>query len=451
MRKARAFIFISIAILLIFSFTFVFAGKGDEKAGGGKAEGPVELVFWWWGEQEAQGLEGWVNETVELFEAEYPNITVETVLQATENVIDDFTTASAAGTPPDLQYLWNGIYHQENVWLGYVEPLDDWIPADELKHMYASELSNFQGKQYRSGWYLIPMVWIYNRKLFEEAGVPASMTPPKTWDDFMQVCEMLKQQGITPIGAGFKDGFWGEWYTGHSLVQQEDHVSDTTKLLIGEYNLDDPRWYEHWVRLETLFRAGYINEDANSLDLYPGIDLIHSGQAAMGQSIGTLVPKAEEFLGQENVGVMKLPTFGVGKLANLPIMDVQGVGISSTSPHKKEAAEFLRFMHRPDRLTAIWDQVRIFPADDRWEGEKHIQDENSKTMWSWFTGKSTAYIPNMIAWTFDAEVMYIAPQMMITGESTADDIAKLSVEVMARWREENPDLLESHKKWAGVE
>ena len=31
------------------------------------------------------------------------------------------------------------------------------------------------------------------------------------------------------------------------------------------------------------------------------------------------------------------------------------------------------------------------------------------------------------------------------------NIGKLAEEVMARWREENPDLLESHKKWAGVE
>jgi len=136
MKKAQTFLLVSIGILLIFSFTIVFAsGKGEE---------PVELVFWWWGEQEAVGLEGWVNETVTLFEAEYPNIAVETVLQATENVIDDFTTASAAGTPPDLQYLWNGIYHQENVWLGYIEPLDDWIPAGELADMYATDLSMYQ-------------------------------------------------------------------------------------------------------------------------------------------------------------------------------------------------------------------------------------------------------------------------------------------------------------------
>jgi hypothetical protein len=72
-------------------------------------------------------------------------------------------------------------------------------------------------------------------------------------------------------------------------------------------------------------------------------------------------------------------------------------------------------------------------------------------MWKWFTGKNTAYIPNMITWAFDSEVMYIAPQKMMSETATAKDIAKLAEEVMARWREENPDLLESHKKWAGLE
>jgi ABC-type glycerol-3-phosphate transport system substrate-binding protein len=439
-----------LAFMLLIVFTF--AAKTTKKGGPAaeKSLEPVKLVFWWWGEQEAKGLEGWLKETVDQYQKAYPNVTVETVLQATENVVNDFTTASAAGTPPDLQYLWNGIYHQENVWLGYIEPLNNWITADELKHMYASELSLYQGKQYRAGWYLIPMVWIYNKNLFRQAGVPAKLTPPKSWGDFIEVCGMLKKAGITPIGAGFKDGFWGEWYTGHGLVQQEDTVTDTTKLVIGEYRWVDPRWHEHWVRLEQLIKAGYFNADANSLDLYQGIELIHTNKAAMGESIGTLVPEAERILGQGNAGVMKYPTFGTGKLASMPIIDVQGVGISTKSMHKREAADLIRFMHRPDRLTALWEQVHIFPADDTWDGGKYIKDPNGLTMWKWFTGKNTAYIPNMIAWAFDSEVMYLAPQKMIAGTATAKDIAKLAEEVMARWREENPDLLESHKKWAGV-
>lgn len=439
--------------ILIFSFNVVFAGGGKEKEKAPaveKAVEPVKLVFWWWGEQEAVGLQGWVDETVELFQKEYPNITVETVLQATENVVDDFTTASAAGTPPDLQYLWNGIYHQENVWLGYIEPLDNLIPADELKAMYATDLSFYQGKQYRAGWYMLPMGWIYNKKLFKQAGVPERLTPPKTWDDLIQVLDMLKKAGITPISGGFKDGFWGEWYTGFGLVQQEDSVTDTTKLVIGEYKWTNPRWHEHWVRLEQLIKAGYFNADANSLELYQGIELLFTGKAAMTQSILTLVPEAEKNLGQENVGIMPMPKFGKGKLAGLPIIDVQGVGISSQSKHKKEAAEFIRFMHRLDRLTAMWEKVHIFPADSRWDGKKFIKDPNHLQMWEWFKGKNTAYVPNMIAWTFDSEVMYVAPQLIIAGKATAKDIAKLADEVMARWREENPDLLASHKRWAGA-
>ena len=449
-----------IAFALVLAFTMVYA-RGDkdedvapaaEKMSEDKAPEPVELVFWWWGEQEAEGLQGWLDETVALFEQEYSHITVETVLQATDNVISDFATASAAGTPPDLQYLWNGIYHQENVWLGYIEPLDDWIPADELKHMFASDLSFYQGKQYRAGWYLIPMVWIYNKKLFKEANIPANLTPPKTWDDFIEVCEMLKAAGITPIGAGFKDGFWGEWYTGHSLVQNEDSVTDTTKLVVGDLDWENPRYHEHWTVLEQLIKAGYFNDDANSLELYPGIELVHAGKAAMAASIGTLVPAAEKDAGRENIGVMKYPTFGRGKLADLPIIDVQGVGISSQSEHKAEAALFIRFMHRQDRLTALYEDIHIFPANDTWKGEDYIIDDpNNLEMWGWFTGANTAYIPNMIVWAFDSEVMYIAPQMLMSGEATAKDISKLASEVIERWREENPDMLEAHKKWAGVE
>ena len=39
----------------------------------------------------------------------------------------------------------------------------------------------------------------------------------------------------------------------------------------------------------------------------------------------------------------------------------------------------------------------------------------------------------------------------MAGETNAAEIAANADDVMARWREENPDLLESHKKWAGVD
>ena len=46
------------------------------------------------------------------------------MLQDTAVVISQFQTAAAAGKPPDIQFLWNGIYHMESVWLGYLRPLE---------------------------------------------------------------------------------------------------------------------------------------------------------------------------------------------------------------------------------------------------------------------------------------------------------------------------------------
>ena len=84
--------------------------------------------MWWWGEQELPGLQAFVEDSVK----NYKNATVKTMLQDTAVVISQFQTAAAAHKGPDIQYLWNGIYHMESVWLGYLRPLDGLVSADVL-------------------------------------------------------------------------------------------------------------------------------------------------------------------------------------------------------------------------------------------------------------------------------------------------------------------------------
>ena len=93
------------------------------------------------------------------------------LLQDTAVVISQFQTAAAAGQPPDIQFLWNGIYHMESVWLGYLSPLEGLIPDEVIKDSNPTLLSRFGGKTYRLGWYALPMIWIYNKAAFQKAGV----------------------------------------------------------------------------------------------------------------------------------------------------------------------------------------------------------------------------------------------------------------------------------------
>lgn len=405
----------------------------------------VKLVFWWWGEQELQGLEGWLADTVKIFEKEHPNVTIETTLQATENVFSDFPTASAAGNPPDLQFAWNGVYVMDWVWLGYVEPLDELIPKDELKHMVATELSNFRGKQYRAGWYMFGHGWAYNKALFKKAGVPKELTPPKTWDEWLEVSQILKDAGIIPISLGAKDQLIGDWLISLFMIQQLDSRRDPVRLAIGELRWDDPRYYEYWVRIKELWDKGYINDDVNSLDLYQGQEMFTKGEAAMTIVVGTIIPAMQKVLGVENIGIMKTPTFGVGKLAEKDITYVQGVIISSQSKYKGLAAEFIRLMHREDRYNALWDDLGALPADDRFNSTK-ITDPLIRETWNWFEN-STVYLGDVIPYAVTEGAAYVGCQELFAGMKTPKELGEKAQRLAEQWREQNPDMVQYYLDW----
>ena len=79
------------------------------------------LKMWWWGENEAPGLEKWLTECVAKFKTE-----IRQHHRADHAGYDrgdlGIPDAAAAKNAPDLQFLWNGIYHMESVWLGYLDP-----------------------------------------------------------------------------------------------------------------------------------------------------------------------------------------------------------------------------------------------------------------------------------------------------------------------------------------
>src|SRR6185503_9133072 len=151
-----------------------------------RAAGP-DLSMWWWGEQELPGLKAVVDDAVKSYTA----ASVKPMLQDTAVVISQFQTAAAAGEAPDIQFLWNGIYHMESVWLGYIRNRDGLVKEDVIKASEPTLLSNYDGHTYRLGWYPLPMIWIYNEDMFEKAGLDPEKAP-ETWDSFLAACEKLK-------------------------------------------------------------------------------------------------------------------------------------------------------------------------------------------------------------------------------------------------------------------
>ena len=401
-----------------------------------------DLTMWWWGEQELPGLQNFVDDSV----ANYSAAKVETMLQDTSVVISQFQTAAAAGEAPDIQYFWNGIYHMESVWFGYVRPVNGLVSEDVIKASNPTLLSNFDGNVYRVGWYPIPMVWYYNKDLFDQAGLDAD-NPPKTWDELLDACDKLRGKGIAPIGGGIQDGYWGEWYLGHALPQNLDSTGEALDLFIGDRDFREPKYYEHWSRLEELKNLGFLNQDMASLELYPGIDLIVAGELAMGESIGTRLPADSAATGGR-IGNMVMPVYGTGKMAGKPILDVQGLGISMDSENPEAAAAFLEYLHSPDRLQAFWDITGWIPSDTNFDASV-IEDPAVRSLWdNWGLAPNIPYVANLTPGQFYEQALIPAGQQIVQGIMTGEEAGDLAARVAQEWRDFNPDLVENYQQWA---
>lgn len=423
------------------------AALGASSAFSGLTGGPARaqdrtLDMWWWGEQELPGLQKFVDSSI----AGFKDATVKSMLQDTAVVISQFQTAAAAGNAPDVQYLWNGIYHMESVWLGYLKGLKGLIKEDVLTASNPTMLSRFGGDIYRIGWYPLPMFWCYNKDLFEKAGLDPE-APPKTWDELLAACDKLKSAGIEPIGGGIQDGYWSEWYISHGLVQNLDTLGEAVELFIGDKDFRDPKYHEHWVRLEELNTRGFINKDMSSLELYPGIDLVVAGKLAIGQTVGTRLPADSKATGGR-IGYMVMPVFGKGKLAGAPIVDVQGLGISSNAEDPQLAAAFLEYLQSPERLKAFWDATGWLPSNTTFDAGV-IEDASVRGMWeNWGLKPNISNVTNLMPGQFYERAAIPTGQQIVQGAITGEQAGELAAATAKEWRDFNPDMVENYRKWA---
>jgi raffinose/stachyose/melibiose transport system substrate-binding protein len=400
------------------------------------------LDMWWWGEQELPGLQKFVDSSI----AGYKDATVKGMLQDTAVVISQFQTAAAAGKAPDIQYLWNGIYHMESVWLGYLQPVNGLVNDAVIKASTPTLLSRFGGNTYRIGWYPLPMIWIYNKDVYDKAGLDAD-SPPKTWDEFLNACDKVKSTGVSPVGGGIQDGYWGEWYFGHALAQNVDSPGETIDLFTGVRDFREPKYHEHWVRLEDLNKRGFLNPEMSSTELYPGIDLIVAGKVGAGLSVGARLP-ADSKTTKGRIGTMVMPVYGKGKLAGKPIFDAQGLGISAKSQDPKAAAAFLEYLHSPERLKAFYELTGWIPADTNFDTSV-ITDPSVLALWkNWGLSENIPYLSNLVPGQFYEQALLPAAQQVVAGKITGEEAGTLAFDIAKQWRDFNPDMVENYKKWA---
>ena len=172
-----------------FFIVLIFAAIGMNMRRNNPAEEQVRLKFWGVEPQAA------MDKVIQSYKTLRPNVqvTYTEVDQAKyENVL---VTALASGEGPDVLYLSNrDLWKQINKLYPILPTQMNIVKFRELFPTVAEQdFVSASGSQiFALPLYLDTMAMIYNRDIFDQAGIA---TPPKTWEEFLKVLPRLRELG----------------------------------------------------------------------------------------------------------------------------------------------------------------------------------------------------------------------------------------------------------------
>jgi multiple sugar transport system substrate-binding protein/raffinose/stachyose/melibiose transport system substrate-binding protein len=280
-------------------------------------------------------------ELVAMFEENNPNIDVVHSTIAHEDFKQAIRAYLTASTPPDVMTWFAGNRARFFIDRGLIMDISDVWEEEGWNESYPKgfrALSTVDDKQY-----FVPASWYwwavyYRTDIFEEYG----LEPPETWDEFLQVCETLKQNGVTPLTIGTKYRWtaaaWFD-YLNMRVNGPQFHID----LMLGKEAYDDPRvktvFTDYW---QPLVENGYFIEDPAAYSWAEALQFLSNGEAAMylmGDFLRDSYPEEEE----EKLDFFRFPIID----PEVPVGEdapTDGFLIAANAQHPEAAKELLAFM-----------------------------------------------------------------------------------------------------------
>ncbi len=116
----------------------------------------------------------------------------------------------------------------------------------------------FDGKVYGINWGIDYWIQYYNKDVFAKL----NLSVPKTWDDFISVCETLKKNGVVPLNQTVADG-WPTFITFQELCIRTN-PSLYEDLVEGRAKYTDPEAREVFKLWQDLMKKGYFTDPSTN-------------------------------------------------------------------------------------------------------------------------------------------------------------------------------------------
>jgi ABC-type glycerol-3-phosphate transport system substrate-binding protein len=299
-------------------------------------------------------------EQVAAFMAANPDIEIVHSTVAHEDFKQAIRAYLTASTPPDVMTWFAGNRARFFIDKGLILDISDVWESEGWNESYPAgfrALSTVDGKQYflPSSWYWWAVY--YRTDIFEQYG----LEPPETWEEFLQVCETLKENGIAPITIGTKYRWtaaaWFD-YLNMRVNGPEFHIN----LMLGKERYDDPRvltvFTDYWA---PLIENGYFIEDPAAYTWAEAIPFMLNGEAAMylmGDFLRDSYPDEDE----DKLDFFRFPIID----SSVPIGEdapTDGYFMSANAQHVEDGKKFLAYLGSLEDQQAWADNLGRLPTN----------------------------------------------------------------------------------------
>ncbi|WP_251552431.1 ABC transporter substrate-binding protein [Neobacillus muris] len=348
-------------LLLVLSFAIIGCSSSEtskentdkEGSDAEKVSEKVELTMYSWRPEDREMYE----KAIKKFQEKHPEISIDFQPYESTEYNTILSNALVSGDGPDILQLrpYSGATTIADN--NYLLPLDDLTGIENINKEYLDAAKGSDGKVYGVPLSLNSGVIFYNKEIFEKQGIKV----PKTWDEFMTVCEKLKKNDIIPIAQSGRAAYLLSMT--HAVIGPDayGHNDFVDKIVSGDANLEDPKFVESVQRMKDLEK--FFPKDFIALEDNDAQTLFYTGQAAMYINGDYRLATIEGTAPDMSIGV--IPGFAAedgGELAVTTWVDGSYAAAKNTK-HPEEAKLFMEFLaskefgqiftDESDRLSAI--------------------------------------------------------------------------------------------------
>lgn len=277
MKKKRL-----LAVLMAAAMTFSLAACGSGGSGNASGEGESEsggtqtitmLV------QQSRNFDG-LQEMIKKLE-EDENIVIDVQVVPDDEALNMIKMKLNSGECPDLiDYNVPAIYDIVDPAENFADMSDEeWVSKLKIPENVTAD----DGKIYGFPFLSVPGVhgFIYNKDVFEQCGITEE---PATWEEFLDVCQTIKDNGITPIHMP-KDSWVPQVLMTDNFAKAlgKDATEEfSEKIMTNETKWTDvPEFAEVIDQYLDLYKKDFINDNFASATYDDSILAVAEGTAAM--------------------------------------------------------------------------------------------------------------------------------------------------------------------------